>query len=75
MVLKIPDRPGSAGRIPNEVDFLPAGGLAHASKAGAAVGPDFLRKMLEMTLEGRQVIDHVFFYENFRREWMGGWDG
>ncbi|CAJ1375994.1 unnamed protein product [Effrenium voratum] len=54
------------GRVPNEVNFIAAGGLAKASKAGCAVGPDFLRKMLEMTLEGRQVIDHIFFYENFR---------
>ena len=54
------------GRIPNEINFLNAGGLAHASVAGCAVGPDFLRKMLKTTLEGRQVIDHVFFYENFR---------
>ena len=31
-----------------------------------AVGPDFLRKMLDFHLQGRQVVDHVFFYENFR---------
>ena len=60
------------GRVPNEVNFIAAGGLAKASKAGCAVGPDFLRKMLEMTLEGRQVIDHIFFYENWAKVLTAG---
>ena len=55
------------GRIPNEVNYLQtAAGLAGAAVAGVAVGPDFVNGMLTSALEGRQVIDHIFFYENFR---------
>ena len=44
------------GRIPQEINFLNAGGLANAARAGVAVGPDFVRKMLEMTLQGRAQV-------------------
>lgn len=47
------------GRIPNEVNYLQtAAGLAGAAVAGVG--------RWTSALEGRQVIDHIFFYENFR---------
>ncbi|CAE7584022.1 unnamed protein product [Symbiodinium natans] len=53
------------GRIPNEINYLNAGGLAHATRAGCAAWVAQW-KMLDFHLQGRQVVDHVFFYENFR---------
>ncbi|CAE7266561.1 unnamed protein product [Symbiodinium sp. CCMP2456] len=54
------------GRIPMEVNFIDAAGLAKAVKAGCAVGPAFLQGMFEKALERKSVVDHIFFYENFR---------
>jgi len=54
------------GRITQEINFLDAGGLASHGVAGVAVGPAFLKEMLDAAKSGRSLIHHIFFYENTR---------
>jgi hypothetical protein len=55
------------GRVRLEVAFLPnAAGLAHHGQAGVAVGPAFVRGMVDAAKQGKAMIDHVFCYELMR---------
>lgn len=54
------------GRVRVEVGDIGAAGLAHHGRAGIAVGPAYVRIMLEAALQGRRLIHHVFGYEFFR---------
>ena len=54
------------GRMRVEVGDIGAAGLAHHGRLGFAVGPAFVKSMLDAQLEGRPCIHHVFGYEMLR---------
>ncbi len=55
------------GRVRYEIAFLPgAAGLAGHGHAGVAVGPAFIKAMIDGHAAGRPYIDHVFYYESTR---------